>query len=120
MLNLPEQRDIEGHPKSGASWEGFVIEQLISRLGAEPEECFFWATHAGAELDLIVERGSARRGFEIKRTTAPTVTPSMRHALTDLKLTSLDVIHAGEHTFALQEQIRALSLSDLLTGLVPL
>lgn len=119
LLNLPTGRDLEGHPKMGASWEGFVIGQLITHLGAEPEECHFWGTHAGAELDLLVVRGRKRRGFEIKRTVAPSVTPSMRRALTDLKLTSLDVIHAGDHTYSLHERIRAVSLSSMLRDVRP-
>ena len=110
----------EGHPKLGASWEGFVIGQLLLHLRAEPEECYFWATHAGAELDLLVVRGAQRRGFEIKRTVSPVVTPSMRRALADLKLSSLDVIHAGERTFPLQERIRAVALSRLLRDIGPL
>jgi predicted AAA+ superfamily ATPase len=114
LLGLPTQSDIESHPKLGASWEGFVIEQLIRQLEAEPEECYYWATHAGAELDLLVVRGEQRRGFEIKRTTAPSVTPSMRHALADLDLSALDVVHAGEHTFPLQQGIRAVSINRLL------
>ena len=120
LLNLPTQRDLEGHPKLGASWEGFVIGQLLLHLRAEPEECYFWATHAGAELDLLVVRGAQRRGFEIKRTVSPVVTPSMRRALADLKLSSLDVIHAGERTFPLQERIRAVALSRLLRDIGPL
>ena len=61
---LPE--DVEGHPKVGASWEGFVLRELIERLGARPEEVFFWATHAGAELDLLIVRGRRRLGFELQ------------------------------------------------------
>jgi hypothetical protein len=91
-----------------------VIEQLICYLGAQPEECFFWATHAGAELDLLLVRGRLRWGFEIKRTSAPQVTPSMRSALTDLDLHRLDVIHAGAHTFPLAPKIRAVALTRLL------
>ncbi|MBU0677304.1 MAG: ATP-binding protein [Verrucomicrobia bacterium] len=117
LLNLRTQEDLETHPKVGASWEGFVIDQIMRQLGAEKEECFFWATHAGAELDLFVNRGQTRLGFEVKRTTAPAVTPSMRHAVEDLKLTQLDVIHAGESTFPLAPRIRAVSLSRLLTDL---
>jgi predicted AAA+ superfamily ATPase len=120
LLNLPAQQDLESHPKVGASWEGFVIEQLIVHLRAEPEECFFWATQSGAELDLLVVRGRKRRGFEIKRTTAPAVTPSMRHALTDLKLDSLDVVHAGESTYPLQENIRAVACARLTRDVTPL
>jgi len=120
LLNLPIQTDVEGHPKVGASWEGFVIEQVVTHLRAEPEECYFWATHAGAELDLLVVRGGERRGFEIKRTTAPAVTPSMRSALNDLSLTSLDVIHAGDRTFDLDARIRAVSIARLLADVPPL
>jgi uncharacterized protein len=120
LLNLPEPADVDAHPKCGASWEGFVIDQLMRHLGARPEECFFWATHAGAELDLLIVRGRKRLGFEIKRTSAPKVTPSMRHALTDLKLTQLNVIHAGDHTFPLAEEIRAVALDRLLLDIEPL
>jgi uncharacterized protein len=84
LLNLRSMPDIEGHPKVGASWEGFVLEQVIRRLNVGPEECFFWATHSGAELDLLVIRGSKRIGFEIKRTSSPRLTPSMRNAISDL------------------------------------
>jgi len=114
LLNLPRQIDVEGHPKAGASWEGFVIEQIATHLRAEPEECFFWATHTGAELDMLVVRGGERRAFEIKRTSSPRVTPSMRIALEDLHLARLDVIHAGDRTFDLAPRIRAVSLSRLL------
>ena len=75
LLNLREREDVESHPVLGASWEGHVIEQLIGHLRADPDECYFWATHSGAELDLLIVRGRRRRGFEIKRTAAPRVTP---------------------------------------------
>lgn len=120
LLNLPTQRDVDAHPKLGASWEGFILEQLIRHMNAESEECFFWATHAGAELDFLVIRGSQRRGFEIKRTATPKITPSMHSALNDLQLSSLDVIHAGEHTFPLHENIRAVSFYRLLDDIEPL
>lgn len=120
LLNLPEPADLEAHPKCGASWEGFVLDQIIRHLAARTEECYFWATHAGAELDLLIVRGRKRYGFEIKRTAAPKTTSSMRHALEDLKLTQLDVIHAGEYTFPLAENIRAVSLSRMLQDLAPL
>ena len=104
----------------GASWEGFVIEQLVARLGAESDECHFWATHSGAELDLLVVRGAARRGFEIKRTSSPVITPSLRSALSGLNLSSIDVIHAGDQTFELHEHIRAVSVSRLLEDIKPM
>jgi len=120
LLNLRTQTDLEGHPKVGASWKGFVLGQIIRQLGARPDECFFWATHGGAELDLLVVSGQQRLGFEVKRTSSPRLTPSMRNALVDLKLRSLDVIHAGELTFPLGKKVRAVALSRLLEDLKPI
>jgi len=120
LLNIRTLNDLQGHPKMGASWEGFVIEQIVRRLGALPEECFYWATYSGAELDLLVVRGRLRLGFEIKRTSAPRITPSMRSALSDLKLQRLDVIYAGEHTFPIEKNIRAVAITRLLDDLRPL
>lgn len=114
LLNIPTRDDLERHPKVGASFEGFALEAAVRRLGARWDECFFWATHAGAELDLLVVRGRTRVGVEIKRTVAPTVTPSMRSALHDLGLSRLDVIHAGDQTYPLAPRIRAVALSRLL------
>ncbi len=114
LLGIRSESDLQHHPKIGASWEGFIVEEIIKRLQLEREECYYWATHAGAELDLLVMRGRHRIGFEIKRTAAPQVTPSMRGALTDLKLTRLDVIHAGDKTYPLAKNIRAVAASDLL------
>lgn len=120
LLNLRSSRDLEAHPKVGGSWEGFVLQQIIRQLGARKEECFFWATHAGAELDLLVVRGRRRFGFEVKLTTSPKITPSMRTSLTDLGLNRLDVIHAGEKTFILGDKIRAVPFSRILDDLRPL
>jgi predicted AAA+ superfamily ATPase len=120
LLGLRTLKDLEGHPKVGASWEGFVLEQVIHRLTARVEECFFWATHGGAELDLLVVRGQRRMGFEIKRTTSPQITSSMRYALSDLHLRSLDVIHAGEKTFPMDKKIRAVAFGRLLQDIQPL
>jgi len=120
LLGLSTLRDLEGHPKVGASWEGFVLEQIIRQMRARSEECFFWATHSGAELDLLVVCGQKRWGFEIKRTSAPRLTPSMRQASSDLKLSRLDVIHCGDHTFWLRKQVRAVAFTRLLEDLRPL
>jgi hypothetical protein len=120
LLGIVDRADLEGHPKVGASWEGFVIKELVAHLGARPEELFFWATHAGAELDLLVVRGGRRLGFEIKRTTAPATTRSMHAASETLGLESLAIIHAGEHTFSLTPAIRAVAFSRLLTDVQPL
>lgn len=114
LLNLVVQRDLEGHPKLGASWEGFVIDQIVQQLNVFPEETYHWRTHQGAELDLLVIRGGLRLGFEVKRTVAPALTPSMRSAMQDLKLKSLTVVHAGNETFPLAKQVQAVSMNDLL------
>ena len=117
LLNIKTIMDLEGHPKLGASWEGFLLSQVVRHLGAHAEECFFWATHGGAELDLLIVSGQKRLGFEFKRTSAPKITSSMRSALTDLKLQSLDIIHAGDRTFQLDKRVRAVSFSRILTDL---
>lgn len=117
LLNLSTREELEGHPKVGASWEGFVLSEVITRVGARSDECFFWATHSGAELDLVISRGSRRWGFEFKRTTSPKLTRSMRSALADLRLERLDIVHAGEHTFPLSENVRATALRRILTDL---
>jgi uncharacterized protein len=119
LLGLKHVAHVEAYPKLGASWEGFVIEQVTSQLNVRAEECYFWATHAGAELDLLVVRGNRRWGFEIKRTSSPSLTPSMRTALADLKLQQLFVVHAGENTFDLAKRIRAVAMSDLLAEFSP-
>lgn len=120
LLNLRSLKDLEGHPKVGASWEGFVIGQVVKRLGASPHECHYWATFTGAELDLLIVRGRLRWGFEVKRTASPGLTPSVRSAMESLKLKRLDVIHAGDKTFPLAGKIRAVAFSRLLEDMDPL
>jgi uncharacterized protein len=120
LLNLVSQRDIEAHPKLGASWEGYVIGQIVQQLDVRPDEVSFWRTHTGAELDLLVVRGQRRIGFEIKRTTAPTITPSMRSAMQDLRLDSLTVVHAGAESFRLGKQTRAVPVARLVDEIEPL
>lgn len=120
LLDVDTRAELQVHPKVGASWEGFCIGEVVKTLGARPDQCFFWATHAGAELDLLVVAGGKRRGFEVKLTDAPRVTPSMRTAFEDLKLESLDVIHAGAETTPLGPGIRAVSATRLLDDLRPL
>jgi predicted AAA+ superfamily ATPase len=120
LLGLERREALERHPKVGASWEGFLLGELTAAIGAREEECFHWATHAGASLDLLVVRGNHRLGFELKRTAAPRVTPSMRTALADLRLDRLDVVHAGTSTFSLTPQVRAVASARLLEDIVPL
>ena len=120
LLGIREHRDLERHPKLGASWEGFALEAVVRRLGVDRRECHFWGTHSGAELDLLVVRGRRRWGFEFKRTSAPVVTRSMRVALEDLRLERLDVVHGGPHSFLLAPRIRAVAFPRLLDDLAPL
>lgn len=120
LLDIDDVAHLDRHPKVGASWEGFILETVIQRLGARSDQCYFWATHTGAELDLLVVDGRRRFGFEIKRTTAPRLTTSMRSAFTDLALTRLDLVHAGDESFPLSRSIRAVAARRLLDDLEPL
>jgi hypothetical protein len=120
LLNLRTEADLEAHPKVGASWEGFALDQVIRHSRADRAECYFWATHAGAELDLFVVRGNLRLGFEFKRASSPRVTPAMRHSVMDLGLDRLDVVHAGDQTFPLSERVRAVALTRILEDIEPL
>ena len=108
LLGIETMNGLENHPKIGASWEGFILSEILEKLSIEPDDAYFWATHAGAELDLLVFVDGNPYGFEVKRTTAPKITPSMKNSLNDLSLKKLFVIHAGEHEFDLSEDIRAI------------
>ena len=120
LLGLQTPQDLRGHPKVGASWEGFALEQVVRQLKARPEECHFWSVHGGPELDLLVVRGRQRRGYEFKRTDAPRVTRSMRSAMEVLGLTSLDIVHVGRDTYPLTTGIRAVAGRDILAEIEPL
>ncbi len=121
LLGLDSRKALEGHSQVGASWEAFAITNVLERLGARwGEDAYFWATHAGAEIDLVVIRGWRRLGFEVKRTVAPGVTPSMRIALEDLNLERIDVLHAGKETFPLGERVRAVSTYRVWADVEPL
>lgn len=113
MLGIRTADDLARHVKVGASFEGFALGEVVRRLGADRRECFFWATHQGAELDLLVVRGRTRIGFEFKHTVAPAVTKSMHIAMADLGLARLDVVHLGKDTYPLTKQIRAVAFDRL-------
>ncbi len=112
LLGLRTRSDLLSHPKLGASWESFVIDELLRSF--EPDHAYFWATHQGAELDLMLMRGSRRIGIEIKRSDAPGFTPSMRSALEDLRLHKLWVIYPGAERYKLRERVTALPLDAAL------
>ncbi len=120
LLGLTTLEDVQRHPVLGASWEWFAHQQVVQALGAYPEECFFWATHAGAELDLLVVRGSRRLGFEFKRTETPRRARSMHSARTTLGLDALYVVHGGRSSYPLGDGVEALALSKVPVELAPL
>lgn len=112
LLNLVDRRQVLGHPIVGASWEGFALETVISSEKAGYRECFFWATHNGAELDLLIDRGGKLTGYEFKRTSAPRTSRSMRSALESLELDQLIVVYPGDEEFIMAEDIVARPLSS--------
>ncbi len=111
LLGLVRERDVLSHPKAGGSWEGFAIEEAIERV--RPDAAYFWATHTGAELDLLLMKGSRRYGVEVKFQDAPRVTPSMRIALADLQLHHLTVLYPGDQRYPLDPYITVVPLADL-------
>lgn len=118
LLGISTMYDLERSPMLGASWEGMVVEQILTRFAsADPT---YWSTHGGAELDLRLETDGRVLGFEIKRTAQPAVTKSMHIALADLELDHLFVVYAGPHRFALTDRITAIGAADLLTAQDPL
>jgi predicted AAA+ superfamily ATPase len=112
LLGIRTRADLLSHPKLGFSWESFVIEQLLQAF--EVDHAYFWATHQGAELDLLLMPGSRRIGVEIKRSDAPALTPSMRSALEDLRLNRLWVIYPGERRYTLHERVSVLPFTTAL------
>jgi hypothetical protein len=115
FLGIADRDQLLGHPKLGSSWEGFVIEHVLDRLGAR--DAYFWATHQGAELDLLVIRRGRRLGIEVKFSDAPGLTRSMRVARGDLQLDSLWVVHPGQTSWPMAEGIEAVAFPELLTRL---
>jgi len=112
LLGIRTANDLYSHPKYGASWEGYVMEEILAM--AAPDEAYFWATHAGAELDLLLFQHGARVGIEIKRVDAPKITPSMRIALDDLGLERLLVVYPGDKRYWLAERIEAVPFAALI------
>ena len=111
LLGIEDRHQLAVHPKSGASWEGFALETVLRAV--EPREAYFWATHEGAELDLMLTSRGARWGFEFKRVDAPRATKSMQIARKDLGLREVLVVHPGPGTHRLGDGISAVGLSAL-------
>jgi predicted AAA+ superfamily ATPase len=113
LLGISTMRDLREHPRYGASWEGFALEQTLALCG--DADSWFWSTQRGAELDLLLFRNGRRWGMEFKCTDAPTTTKSMRIALEDLGLAHLWVVYPGRAAYPMAERISALPLRDLPT-----
>lgn len=112
MLGITAEKALHSHPKLGASWEGFIIEALVH--AHRPEEVYFWSTHQGAELDLLMLKRGKRLGFEIKRADAPTLTASMRTVLEDLELDALSIVYPGDREYALTHNVRVVPVASAL------
>jgi predicted AAA+ superfamily ATPase len=111
LLGLVDLYSLAGHPKVGASWEGFVIEQVHQAV--RPAEMYFWATHGGAELDLFMLLNGRRIGVEVKYSEAPRLTPSMRSAIQVLRLERLWVVYPGEQRYPIHDQVMVVPVDDL-------
>jgi predicted AAA+ superfamily ATPase len=114
LLGIRSRAELMAHPRLGASWEGFVIETILERGQLARDTFYFWATHGGAEIDLVRIDGKKRIGYEIKRTSAPSITPSIRSALDDLSLDRIFVIYPGAHRIKLAARVEAIPLADAL------
>ncbi|MBI5330373.1 MAG: ATP-binding protein [Betaproteobacteria bacterium] len=120
LLDIPDASALHGHPKVGASWEGYALAQVVRWLQithkVEWRDCYYWKLHTGAELDLYVQAGGKRLGFEFKLTDAPRLTPSMRSAVENLELDQLTVVHAGAEGYPLAEGMEAMPLGRFAGG----
>jgi predicted AAA+ superfamily ATPase len=114
LLGIRSLQELLAHPKCGASWEGYVVEQTLATV--QPDEVYFWATHTGAELDLLLFKDGRRLGVEIKRADAPALTPSMRIALQDLRLDYLTVLYPGSRRYELTERVSVVPFATLAEG----
>lgn len=118
LLGVDSPKALLSHPRVGASWEGFAIEQVLK---AEPHsEAYFWATHQGAEIDLVLRRGNRLLGIECKRVDAPRLTPSIKTAITDLELDRVVILYPGEKRYPLADNVEAVPLASLADPESPL
>ncbi len=115
LLTIESHDELAGHPKFGASWEGFALEQVLSVTGAQ--QAYYWGTHAGAELDLLLIRGGRRYGVEFKAGDAPEMTKSLHVALDDLRLQRAWIVYPGKETYRVHERVEAAPLANVLPEL---
>lgn len=116
LLGISSKSSLLCNPKLGASWEGVVLEEVIRYMKVDNSHCYFWATHADAELDLLIFYKGKRWGFEIKYTNAPSLSRSMQIALTDLNIEKLFVLTPGEKSYSLAGKIRVVPIKDFLNA----
>ena len=114
LLGIQSQAQLLSHPKCGASWEGYAVEETLKLVA--PDEAYFWATHQGAELDLLMFVNGRRFGVEVKRQDAPRLTPSIRIALEDLKLEHLTVLYPGDRRYVLADRVTVVPIAELAAG----
>lgn len=119
FLNISNKESLLNYPALGAVWEGFVLQEIINQYHVRSEECFFWSTQSGAELDLLLFRQGKRLGFEFKYTDSPGMSKSMHIALQDLKLDHLYVVHPHMETFPLAHNVTAMGMDVLIAGMLP-
>lgn len=115
LLGIRTEKELLVHPKCGASWEGYVIEEILKVV--EPQEAFFWATHQGAEIDLIMIKEGRMLGVECKQVDAPKMTPSMHIALEDLKLERIAVVYPGKVRYPLVPRVEVVPMKDAMLGM---
>lgn len=116
LLGIRNQEELKYHPKLGASWEGYALEEIIRFQHATVEECYFWGVHNQAELDLLIVKDGKKLGFEFKYADAPRLSSSMAMAQDMLQLDSLTVIYPGTKRYRLNETIEAIGLQEYLAG----
>lgn len=113
FLSIDSKTALNGHPKLGASWEGFALEEFISFHKLSEQECFFWGLHTGAELDLVFQKSGKLYGLEVKYSDAPKMTKSMHSALAELNLEKLFVLYPGKDTYRLDKKIEVIGIEAL-------
>jgi hypothetical protein len=113
LLSIHNIRDLTSHNKLGASWEGFALENAARAIDKRSEEFSFWATHSGAEVDLFWQENGKNWAIEVKYTTAPRLTPSMKSAMKDLELSHLWVLYPGDRVYPIDRQISALPIGKI-------
>jgi predicted AAA+ superfamily ATPase len=114
LLGINHRRDLERHPKVGASWEGYAVEEVLK--AQRPDEAYYWATHNRAEIDLVLFKNGRRIGVECKRADAPRLTPSMHIALADLKLDELHVVYPGAKPYVLADRVQVVPLAQFVNA----